>query len=129
MPECGWSGPLNGGPSWSKRSRNTNGFKISPKSDGLINRVRGPWVWPRVRRAIARLKRGNVDLAGLAAIGLPLNSAGIGLAHGSSSRVGARPLQSSGPPQQIVDQRLGRRLELRQSGVDIAALVVRPQSG
>jgi hypothetical protein len=125
----GLAGPLNGGPSWSKRSRNTKGFKSSPKSDGLIYRVTGPYVRPRVRRAIA-CKRGNIDLAGLAAIGLPVNNSGIsGSRTGRSSRVGARPLQGSGPPQQIVDQRLGRRLELCQACVDIAALVVRPQSG
>ena len=34
MPEWGCSAPLNGAPSWSKRSRNTNGFRIPPKSDG-----------------------------------------------------------------------------------------------
>src|SRR5260370_42309647 len=64
MPEWGWRGPLNGAPSWSKRSRNTNGFRISPKSDGLINRVTGPCVRPRVRRTIARAKRGGGDLTG-----------------------------------------------------------------
>jgi hypothetical protein len=39
----------------------------------------------------------------------------------------ARRLQGCGPPQQIVDQRPGGRLQLGQSRVDIAALVVRPQ--
>src|SRR5258707_179497 len=56
MPEWGWRGPLKGAPSWSKRSRNTNGFRISPKSDGLIKRVAGPCFRPRVRRTIARAK-------------------------------------------------------------------------
>src|SRR6478672_2715494 len=55
MPECGWSPkPLNGTPLLSKRSRKTNGFRTCPKSDGLIRRVIGPWLWPRVRRAIRR---------------------------------------------------------------------------
>jgi len=39
IPEWGWRGPLKGAPSWSKRSRNTNGFRIWPRSDGLIKRV------------------------------------------------------------------------------------------
>src|SRR5882724_3117331 len=69
MPEWGWSGPLKGAPSWSKRSRNTNGFRISPKSDGLIKRVTGPLVRPRVRCAIARATRGDDDWAGLKVIG------------------------------------------------------------
>src|ERR1700674_806329 len=68
IPEWGWRGPLKGAPSWSKRSRNTNGFRISPKSDGLINRVTGPCVRPRVRRTIARASRGGADLAGARAI-------------------------------------------------------------
>ena len=46
--------------------------------------------------------------------------------HGRSGRAGARRLQGCGPPQQIVDQRPGRRLQLGQSSVDIAALVVSP---
>src|SRR6266850_5310007 len=54
MPEWGCRVPLKGAPSWSKISRNTNGFRISPKSDGLIKRVTGPCVRPRVRWTIAR---------------------------------------------------------------------------
>src|SRR5260221_10081205 len=71
MPEWGWRGPLNGAPSWSKRSRNTNGFRIFPKSDGLIRRVTGPCVRPRVRCTTARdlLRGGDLDLAGLRVIG------------------------------------------------------------
>src|SRR2546425_6030452 len=38
----------------------------------------------------------------------------------------ARRLQGRGPPQQIIDQRPGRCLQLGQSSVDIAALVVSP---
>src|SRR6266446_10071610 len=80
MPEWGWRGPLNGGPSWSKRSRNTNGFRISPKSDGLINRVTGPCVRPRVRRRIVRAVRGGGDLANARVIGISSEkSAGINL--------------------------------------------------
>ena len=52
------------------------GLQELPRSDGLINRVTGPFVRPRVRRAIVR-KRGNVDRAGLAAIGLPVSGSGI----------------------------------------------------
>src|SRR5258708_38374810 len=63
IPEWGCRGPLKGAPSWSKRSRNTNGFRSSPKSDGLIKRVIGPCVRPRVRCTIARAKRGGGDLA------------------------------------------------------------------
>src|SRR5258708_28758684 len=48
---------------------------------------------------------------------------------GWSGRAGARRLQGCGPPQQIVDQRPGRRLQLGQPGVDIAALIVSPQGG
>src|SRR5712691_3787609 len=55
MPECGWSPkPLKGTPLLSKRSRKTNGFRSCPKSDGLIRRVMGPWLSPRVRAAISR---------------------------------------------------------------------------
>src|SRR6202521_2743641 len=61
IPECGWRPPLEGAPSWSKRSRNTNGFRISPKSDGLIKRVARPCVRPRVRCAIARALLGGGD--------------------------------------------------------------------
>ncbi len=46
-----------------------------------------------------------------------------------SGHAGARRLQGCGPPQEIVDHRRGGRLELRQSSVDIAALVVSPQGG
>src|SRR6266853_4471063 len=78
MPEWGWSGPSKGAPSWSKRSRNTNGFKISPTSDGLIKRVTGPCVRPRVRCTIARAKRGGDDLIWARVIGVPLKkSVGI----------------------------------------------------
>src|ERR1700686_3144075 len=87
IPEWGWRGPLKGAPSWSKRSRNTNGFRISPKSDGLINRVTGPCVWPRVRCTIARAKRGGGDLAGARAIGVPLK---IAWELESSSRSGGQ---------------------------------------
>jgi hypothetical protein len=41
----------------------------------------------------------------------------------------ARRLQGFGPPQQIVDHRRGRRPQLGQSSLDIAALVVSPQGG
>src|SRR3984893_17041723 len=76
MPEWGWRGPLKGAPSWSKRSRNTNGFRISPKSDGLIKRVAGPSVRPRVVRCtIARALLGGGDLAGSKSIGVPLKIA------------------------------------------------------
>src|SRR6185369_14853086 len=55
MPECGCSPkPLKGIPLSSKRSRKTKGFSSSPKSDGLIRRVMGPWLLPLVRRAIRR---------------------------------------------------------------------------
>src|ERR1700720_4863328 len=71
----GWRPPLKGAPTWSKRSRNTNGFRISPKSDGLIKRVAGPCVRPRVRCTIARALLGGGDLAGSRAIGVPLKIA------------------------------------------------------
>src|SRR4030088_1941098 len=132
IPEWGWRGPLKGAPSWSKRSRNTKGFRISPKSDGLINRVAGPGVRPRVRRTIARAKLGGGDLAGARAMGFLLEIAWVleALSRAcSSGRAGARRLQGRGPPQQIVDQRSSGRLELRQSSVDLAARVVSPQGG
>src|ERR1700730_7324101 len=44
-----------------------------------------------------------------------------------SGRAGACRLQGCGPPQQIVDHRAGRLPQLRQPGIDIAALVVSPQ--
>src|SRR5258707_3638260 len=75
MPEWGWRGPLKGAPSWSKRSRNTNGFRISPKSDGLIKRVTGPCVRPRVRCTIVRAQRGGGALAKARVIGFPLKTA------------------------------------------------------
>src|ERR1700681_2577934 len=74
MPEWGCRGPLKGAPSWSKRSRNTNGFRISPKSDGLIKRVTGPCVRPRVRCTIARARFGVSDLARARVIGVPLKT-------------------------------------------------------
>src|SRR6266850_2254993 len=46
-----------------------------------------------------------------------------------SGHLGARRLQGCGPPQQIVDQRPGGPLQLSQSGLDLAALVVSPQGG
>src|SRR5207245_6911450 len=46
--------PSKGTPLLSKRSRKTNGFRSCPKSDGLISRVMGPWLSPRVRAAISR---------------------------------------------------------------------------
>src|SRR6202048_5352765 len=75
MPEWGWRGPLKGAPSWSKRSRNTNGFRISPRSDGLIKRVTGPCVRPRVRCSTARAKRGGGDFDWARVIGVPLKIA------------------------------------------------------
>src|SRR5882672_58852 len=131
MPEWGWRAPLKGAPSWSNRSRNTNGFRISPKSDGLIKRVTGPCVRPRVRCTIARAKRGSGDLARARVIGISSkNGAGSrAVASGRSGRAGARRLQGRGPPQQIVDHRPGRRLQPGQSGLDIAARVVSPQGG
>src|SRR5712675_3783048 len=119
MPEWGWRGPLKGAPSWSKRSRNTNGFRISPRSDGLIKRVTGPCVRPRVRCTIGRARRGGDDLAWVRVV----------IAVPPSGRAAARRLQGCGPPQQIVDHRLGRRRQLGQAGVDVAALEVSPQGG
>src|SRR5258708_5744378 len=106
MPEWGCNGPLNGGPSWSKRSRNTKGFRISPKSDGLIKRVIGPCVRPRVRRRIARVRRGGRDLASATDIVAPSKVAwelalSLQTAGSGSPRTGH--VQSRGPPQQIVD--------------------------
>ncbi len=46
-----------------------------------------------------------------------------------SGRTGTRRLQGGRPPEHIVNQRLGGRLELLQSSLDIAALVVGPQGG
>ena len=46
-----------------ERSRNANGVSISPRPDGLINRVIGPCVRPQVRRSIARAGLGVRDLA------------------------------------------------------------------
>src|ERR1700730_9373501 len=103
-----------------------------PKSDGLIKRVAGPCVRPRVVRCtIARALLGGGDLTGSRAIGSTENSVGIRAvaAQWWSGRAGAPRLQGCGPPQQIVDQRPGRRLQLGQSSVDIAASVVSPQGG
>src|SRR6267154_527110 len=103
IPEWGWRGPLKGAPSWSKRSRNTNGFRISPRSDGLIRRVTGPCVRPRVRCTIARAKRGGDDLDWVrVVIGVPP----------SGGRSGAGRLERSRPPQQVVYHGRGRRREL-----------------
>ena len=49
-----------------------------------------------------------------------------GRRSGRSGRAGARRLQGCGPPQQIVDQPPGGRLQFGQSSIDIAALVVSP---
>src|SRR6185436_13536095 len=58
MPECGcqpWSIDIGvSRRSNSKWSRNTNGFMISPRSDGLASRVMGPPTSPRVRWMICR---------------------------------------------------------------------------
>src|SRR5712672_929505 len=132
MPEWGWRGPLKGAPSWSKRSRNTNGFRISPKSDGLIKRVTGPFVRPRVWCMIARTSRRGGEIDWTRVIGVPLRiSVGVRAvaAQRRSGRPGARRLQGCSPPQQIVDQRSGRGPQLGQSCVDIATLVVSPQGG
>ena len=48
-----------------------NGFRISPKSDGLIKRVMGPFVRPRVRCMIARASRRGVDLDWTTVIEVP----------------------------------------------------------
>jgi hypothetical protein len=72
----GMQGTVEGrAPSWSKRSRKTNGFRISPKSDGLIKRVMGPFVRPRVRCMIARASRRGVDLDWTSVIEVPLKIA------------------------------------------------------
>src|SRR5882672_10392688 len=64
MPECGCSPkPLKGIPLSSKRSRKTKGFRSSPKSDGLISRVMGPWLLPLVRRAIRRRRLRTIGAA------------------------------------------------------------------
>src|SRR5882672_7823465 len=39
-----------------------------------------------------------------------------------SGRTGARRVQGGGPPQQIIDHPTGGRVQLGQSGVDVAAL-------
>src|SRR3981189_1967376 len=44
----------------------------------------------------------------------------------ASARACARRLQGGGPPQQIIDQGLGRPLKPGQSSLDVAALVVSP---
>src|SRR5882757_3434687 len=55
MPEWGCRPkPLIGFPPLSNRSRKTKGFSTSPKSPGLIRRVMGPCVWPRLRWTIFR---------------------------------------------------------------------------
>src|SRR2546430_15754576 len=46
-----------------------------------------------------------------------------------SGRAGARRLQGCGPPQQVIEQRPGGRIELGQSSVDITALEVSPKGG
>jgi hypothetical protein len=57
MPECGCQSRSMGvlGPaSNTAKSRNTKGLMISPRSEGLISRVMGPRVVPRVRYMISR---------------------------------------------------------------------------
>jgi hypothetical protein len=81
---------------------------------------------------IARALLGVGDLAGVKVHwGSSENSVGARAvaAQWRSRRASARRLQGCGPPQQIVDQRPGRRLQLGQSSFDIAASVVSPQGG
>jgi hypothetical protein len=86
---------------------------------GLIKRVAGPCVRPWVRCTIARALLGGGHLAGSRAIG-----------GSSENSVGIRAVAAQcGPPQQIVDHRPGRRLQLGLPDIDIAALVVSPQGG
>ena len=46
-------------------SRNTKGFRVSPRSDGLISRVMGPPPWPRVRFTMRRCVGGAFIASGL----------------------------------------------------------------
>ena len=50
------------------------GFRVSPKSDGLIKRVAGPCVRPR-GRTIPRPRRGGIDFAGATITVVPLKIA------------------------------------------------------
>src|SRR2546428_706542 len=105
---------------------------ITPTSHGLTRGAMDPGEWPRVRCTIARAKRGGGDSARSRVIDVPFaNSAGAGTSprSGKPGRADTRRLQGRGPPQQIVDHRPGGGPKLGQSSLDIAALVVSPQSG
>src|ERR1700722_10965641 len=109
IPEWGWRAPLNGGPSWSKRSRNTNGFRISPKSDALIKRVTGPCLRPRTRFATARATLRDGDFVRVRVIGFSYGDRGKQSRRGMCSGFAhARRLQRGGPPQEILDHDPGR---------------------
>jgi hypothetical protein len=85
----------------------------------------------RIRCAITRAWLGGDDLVGARDIGIPLKIARKvePSPQGDGQDALARRLQGHGPPQEIVDQRSGRRLQLGQSGVDIAALSASPGNG
>jgi len=94
MPECGCQPcSIEMGappPSNSNRSRKTNGFISSPRSDGLTRRVTGPLVCPRVRWTILRVASrawiwaSNYRLSSLLGEGLTCNLA----ADAGTERIG-----------------------------------------
>src|SRR3989442_5926767 len=78
---------------------------------------------PLIRKSAAMRSRPTAPTYGLS---LSMFSP---LQCGRSGRAGAPTLQGCRPPQKIVDQRPGGRLQFRQAGFYIASPVVSPEGG
>src|SRR5437879_7771366 len=88
MPEWGCRPkPPIGLPPLSNRSRKTKGFSTSPRSPGLIRRVIGPCVWPRLRWTICRTVPAAVSAGATASAGM--GSSWLGCATGTDKTPGA----------------------------------------
>src|SRR5260221_3635769 len=85
MPEWGCRPkPPIGLPPLSNRSRKTKGFSTSPRSPGLIRRVIGPCVWPRLRWTICRTVLAAVLAGATASAGMRSSSLGCGTKTGGT---------------------------------------------
>src|SRR5260221_7770495 len=101
MPEWGCRPkPLIGLPPLSNRSRKTKGFSTSPRSPGLIRRVIGPCVWPRLRWTICRTVRVAVLADTTASAGMGSSWLGYGTktakTPGAEARIEAEPAGAEG---------------------------------
>src|SRR5260370_29319370 len=97
MPEWGCRPkPPIGFPPLSKRSRKTKGFSTSPRSPGLISRVIGPCVWPRLRWTIGR----TASVEATASAGMGSSWLGCatetGRTPGAEARIEAEPAGAEG---------------------------------